>query len=277
MLKTTLIATGLAVGLLTAVFDPSTLWNGGELLAEKTQQTAFEKTSTEDLVGLRKKELQTKAEKLGTLKQRIYDEEGLVELARAEIHSAQEKLAAEEDVLVHARLKLSSTGDAILVGSRQYSRATVEQDVSARLKSCESLRTRIDRAEKQFEGRNSELEELRARAHKEETSLELAFQDLEAMKARALNAEALSAFRREIDTLLASTVSGQASAADRELQRRIRDYERQLDAEERQPLIDWSEGPVDLPSRLEAYFEQYVQPKSVASAAAPPSQTSLSE
>ena len=259
MMSKALIAAALSGGLLAAVFGPSALKDRGELLAEQAESAVMEKTSTEDLVELRKKELQEKAKMLGVLNQRIYDEEGLVEQARADVDAAQEKLAAEEDVLVHASLKLASTGDTILVGSRQYSRAAVEQDVNARLKFCESLRTRIAQAEEQVVARNAELDELRIREHAEEAALELAFQDLEAMEARALNAEALTAFRREIAEWVGSTMSSQASAAERELQRRIRDYERQLNSEQRPALIDWSEGPADLPSRLDAYLQQHVQ------------------
>jgi hypothetical protein len=252
-MKSMMMTGGLTVVLGMLVFGPRGLWDRVELMRDAGAGAVNKQTSTEDLVELRKKELQAKAEEIRSLKQRIYDEEGLLGEAHADIEAAREKLAAEEDVLVHARLKLASTGDAILVGSRQYSRAEVEGDVNSRLKLCESLRTRIERKEEQVVDRTTELEEMRTQAGTEETALELAFQDLETMKARALNAEAKRKFRQEINTLLASAVSSQASAAEAELIDRIDDVR------EPRPAIDWSEGPTDLTARLDEYFEQHVQ------------------
>ena len=218
---------------------------------------AMEQTSTEDLIELQRKELEEKAQGIQKLKHRVFEEEDMVALTRAEIDFVKEDLAAEEDVLVHARLKLASTSDSILVGTRQYSRTDVKNDVTARLERCEFLREKIKQAEEQLAIRKDALAELQSLSSTQESELELAMQELETTRARVLNAEAASEFRKGIDQLMVVNSNGKTSAARRELTKRILEYERDRNRPERRPVIDWTDGPADLSTRLESYFARY--------------------
>lgn len=257
LVKPAAISLAAIAGIGSLVLGPGALFDRVEVGLGQAERMAMEKTSTEDLIELQRKELEEKAQGIQKLKHRVFEEEDMVALTRAEIDSVKEDLAAEEDVLVHARLKLASTSDSLQVGTRQYSRADVENDVTARLERCEFLREKIMQAEEQLAIRKDALGELQSLASTQESELELAVQELETTRARVLNAEAASDFRKGIEQWTVVNRNGKTSAARRELTKRILQYERDLNRPERRPVIDWTDGPADLSTRLESYFARY--------------------